>query len=160
MRVSFVETMRGTLRDADGGSHPAEIELRTDAAWRAFLRDGRTEATGLVRAGPWAAEAPLRGTLTIDPRTPRLAYHLEFESGGARYVLAGEKHPDWRRPLETMTRLPVTLRSDQRVVAEGELRFDLRELPAFLVSWLPLGRAQRLLDVRRRIVERRLLDAA
>lgn len=159
MRVSFVETMRGELRDEQGQVHPVEFELRTDAGWSAFLRDGRTEATGLVRAAPWASEAPIRGTLTIDPRAPRIAYALQFEGGDETYALSGEKHPDWRHPLTSMTRLPLTLQATGRVLAEGSVRFDLRELPQFLVSWLPLGRAQKALDVRRRQVERRLLDA-
>lgn len=159
MRVSFVETMRGELRDAEGQVHPIEFELKTDACWRAFLRDGRTEATGLVRASPWAAEAPIRGTLTIDPGAPRIAYALQFDSDEGTLELAGQKVPDWRHPLASMTWLPMTLRSNDQVLAEGALRFDLRELPQFLFSWLPVGRAQKTLDVRRRQVERRLLDA-
>lgn len=159
MRISFVESMRGTLCDTDGQSHPAEFEVVAEADGRAFLRTGLTEITGLIRAAPWAVEAPVRGTLLIDPRTPRLAYHLTFQSGGEDYVLSGEKHPDWRHPVETMTRLPVTLSTGDHVVAEGEVVFDLRELPAFVASWLKVGNAKRRLDVRRRLVERELLDA-
>lgn len=159
MRISFVESMRGALTDVNGGSHPVEFEIVAEADGRAFLGNGRTEVAGLVRAAPWAVEASVRGTLHIEPRTPRLAYHLTFRNGADEYVLKGEKHPDWRHPIETMTRLPLTLEMGERVIARGEVAFDLRDLPAFIASWLRMGDARRRLDVRRRVVEREVLDA-
>lgn len=161
MNVSFVETMRGRVRDGAGEEHPLEFEVKAEAAGLgAWLRDGRTYASGLVRAPPWAVEAPIEGTLTIAPAAGSIAYSLAFRSeAGESLRLEGAKRVRWTDPLRTMTVLPVTLRApDGRLLAAGVLHFALRDLVPFAASWLPgRRRAQRLLDVKRRAVERRLL---
>lgn len=154
MRVSFVETMRGTVRDEAGRSWPVEFEVRAEAADHArFLRDGTTRLEGLIRAGEIVPEAACQGSLTLSPLRRRIAYALEFsDAAGAPRTLRGEKRFDPLSPVRSMTVLPVELAErDGRVLARGELRFDLRELLPFLASWLPIPtQAGRRLDRRRR----------
>ena len=154
MRVSFVETMRGELKTRDGLTHPLDFELKAEAASLArFLRDGKADVAGVVHAPPWADEAEVEGTLTIDLPHRRLAYRLKF---GA-LTLEGDKQVRLPALLSSMTVLPVTLADLQGVpLAAGEVRFDLRDLPSFAASWLPGWReAQKRLDVKRRSVARR-----
>jgi hypothetical protein len=156
MDVSFVETMRGTLQTQAGVVSAVEFDLVAFAPQLGrFLFDGRTEVRGLLRAPAWADETPVRGTLIISRKT--LEYRVEFRGrGGERYVLEGVKHPTVLRPVASMTQMKATLReADGRLVAEGEMSFDVRDLASFALSWLPVGkRAQRSLDAKRRAVER------
>jgi hypothetical protein len=154
MPVGFVETMRGAL-----GEHPVEFTIRTEAPWRAFLRDGVTRARGVVRAAPWAAEAPCEGTLALSVRPPRIAYALTFTADDGRVLtLAGEKRPSPRAPLGSMTTLPMTLTGDGgAALAQGTFLFDMRDAAAFARSWLGGGQA-RALDALRLAARRRALE--
>jgi hypothetical protein len=162
MRVGFVETMRGTLRDG-AAEHPVEFSIRTEApGWRAFLRDGVTRACGVMRAAPWAREAACEGTLTLSVRRPRIAYSLTFTADDGRVLtLAGEKRPTPRSPLGSMTTLPMALTDAAGTrLAEGTLFFDLRDLAPFALSWLPVAgdRGARALDTARIALHRRALE--
>ncbi len=148
MRVGFVETMRGTLRDT-AAEHPVEFTLRAEAAgWRAFLRDGATRTRGVVRAAPWAACAACEGTLVMSLRPARIAYTLTFTADDGRLLtLAGQKDPSPRSPLGSMTTLPMTLTdADGATLARGTFSFDLKDLGPFALSWLGGGRAARALE--------------
>lgn len=161
MRVSFVEAMQGVLRDRDGREAPISFEIEAAAPrLGGFLLDGRTEVLGVVHASPFAEEASLRGTLEISPWAGTIAYRLRFPGVGGELTLSGEKRPTPRGPLRSMTRMDVSLRGPGgELLAEGVMRFELGDLRAFLVSWLPWSRgAQRRLGARRRAVERRTLD--
>jgi hypothetical protein len=64
-----------------------------------------------------------------------------FTGPGGRWTVAGQKLPSLRHPLRSMTILPVTLTDAQgRERARGDLRFDLADLPRFLLTWLPGAR--------------------
>jgi hypothetical protein len=159
MKVSFVETMRGSLRGDDGRERPFDFTIRAEAdGLRALLRTGVARVRGLVRAAPWAAEAPAEGTLELAPIRRRIAYDLSFRGDdGALLSIRGHKSPSLRDPLRSMTWLPVGLFDGDRRLASGEARFDLADLGPFLASWLPVaGDEGRRLDARRRQLERRL----
>jgi len=153
MPISFVETMRGWLRGADGPEIPVSFELVA-----VNRRRGRFDVRGLVSAPPLAYEAPARGTLDLGLGS--LAYHLEFEGrDGTKLHLDATKHPTVLAPLRSMTRMQAEIHDGAGgLVASGEMRFALRDLPAFLATWLPGARhAHHHLDSRRRGAERRAL---
>jgi hypothetical protein len=160
MLVSFVETMRGSITDATGRPQPIEFEVKAEArSLRGFLRTGVTKVSGLLNAGPWATQVPITGTLRMSVLDRRIEYRLETGEGRSRLFLDGTKNVSPMTLLQSMTVMPVSLRDETgRTLGEGEMRFDMKDLAPFLASWLPLSRnAQRLLDVRRRQVERQAL---
>jgi hypothetical protein len=160
MNVGFVETMRGTLRAADGTESKVEFEVHAHADHlRQFLKDGQTRLRGIMRAAPYAAEVPATGALTIDlPRS--LTYLVTFESGGVQYRLEGKKTPSLLSPIQSMTVMDAVLKTAAgETLASGEMSFALREMPGFLASWLPFNaRARVALDVRRRLLERQAMS--
>jgi hypothetical protein len=164
MVVSFVETMRGTVRGDEGRSYPCDFNIKAEASsLRKLLKTGMTQISGLVHAEPWVAEAPARGTLTMSLLPPRISYSVGFQSKeGKELVIEGAKEVQASALLYSMTHLPVTVREKSgAVLGTGELTFDLKELVPFLASWLPFPRhAQRMLDMERRAVERRALAGA
>lgn len=161
MIVSFVETMQGTVSDASGRAHAIDFDLKAEAAsLRGFLKDGVTKVSGLLHAEPWATEVPLTGTLRISASERCIEYRLETTDH--QLFLDGRKDVNPLTLVRSMTLMPVSLRdASGKTLATGEMRFDLKDLTPFLASWLPLKKqAQRLLDVRRRQVERRALAGA
>jgi len=159
MRLSFVETMRGTVRDLHGDVH----SIAFDVSAIGNSRDGHFALRGLARAPHWAREAAAHGTLTIAPRERTITYVVRFRSeAGAELLLDAQKRFSFFAPLRSMTLMPVTLRdASGEVIARGEMMFDLRELVPFLASWLPLIKApQKRLDARRRAAVRALLRGA
>jgi hypothetical protein len=156
MNVGFVETMRGTLRAADGSESNVEFEVHAHAEHlRKFLKDGQTKLRGIMRAAPYAVEVPATGELTIDlPRS--LTYLVTFAANGVAYRLEGKKTPSLLSPIRSMTVMEVVLKTeDGKELARGEMTFALRELGGFIASWLPFNIKQRVsLDVRRRLLER------
>ncbi len=161
MMVSFVEQMAGPVRDSDGRDRPLDFNIKAEAdSTRRFLLTGETRLTGIIHAPPWAAEAPVEGTMAMSATHRYVKYMLTFHSRtGDELVLEGRKTVLLQAVLRTMTHMPVTLRrKDGEILAEGELRFDLRDLIPFARSWLPIRRNQQLaLDMQRRAVERRAL---
>ena len=103
MKVGFVETMRGTLKANDGSESKVEFEVHAHAEHlRKFLKDGQTQLKGIMRAAPYAAEAPAMGELTIDlPRS--LTYLVTFEANNVKYRLEGKKTPSLLSPIRSMT---------------------------------------------------------
>lgn len=159
MNVGFVETMRGTLTSRDGQQSRIEFEVHAHADHlRQFLKDGKTRLRGIMRAEPYARETPATGTLIIDlPRS--LTYAVAFEANGSRFILHGKKTPSLLAPVKSMTVMEARLEKDGVEVGRGEMTFDVRELPGFVLSWLPVYAKPRLsLDVRRRLLERHALD--
>lgn len=150
MRLSFVETMQGALRDAGGAEHPVAFEVSARGEGRGFFR-----LAGVVRAAPWAAEAPAEGSLEMGLRF--LRYRVRFPAAGGTWELRGEKTPSPRAPVRSMTLLPVVLRdAGGAEVAWGTLAFDLKDLPRFLLSWLPfLPSAALRLEARREALGQR-----
>jgi hypothetical protein len=155
MPLSFVETMRGWMRGDGMPDFPVSFELAA-----INVRRGHFEVRGLVAAPPFAAETPARGTLKMGLGS--IAYHLEFARDGKRYCLDATKHPTVLAPLRSMTRMNATIADEAgRVVASGEMRFEARDLAAFVASWLPTSKeARHRLDTRRRSIERRALNGS
>lgn len=157
MPIAFVETMRGTLRDASGVETPVDFHVRASGGSL-----GRFRLSGVVHAAPWATETLAHGTLDLSARPARIVYDVAFRAEDGRTLrLHGAKRPSLLAPVKSMTVLAVTLSDDVgHVVARGTLRFDLLELPTFLFSWLPLpSRPHRQLEVRRVAVARRGLTS-
>jgi hypothetical protein len=152
MQIAFVETMRGFVTPKSGPSAPVDFNVRASGG-----AGGHFTLTGVVHAGPWIDETTCEGTLDISALPPRLAYDVHFKTAdGQRLRLHGAKHPSVLSPVSSMTVLPIELSDAQGVVlGEGELRFDLTELPGFIASWLPRpSRAHRQLEARRVAVAR------
>ncbi len=161
MRVSFVETMRGTLEDERGASTPVEFTLHVEApSTRAFLLDGRCAARGVLKAPGFAPEAPCDGEVHITRVPPSIGYRLHARGAdGAMLTLAGTKQVALTRVLGTMTTLPVTLTDEHGALrARGVLRFDLKDLAPFLATFSPLAtRPKALVDAARAAARRRAL---
>ncbi|MEW6432799.1 MAG: hypothetical protein AB1730_14945 [Myxococcota bacterium] len=155
MPIAFVETMRGTVRDASGVERPVDFHVRAAGG-----AGGRFELSGVVHAAPWVDEAVATGTLALSALPASIAYDVRFRAADGRTLrLHGAKKPSLFRPVTSMTVLPVTL-SDEAGLAQGEgtLRFDLMDLPRFLASWLPVPtKAHRQLAARRAAVARKEL---
>jgi hypothetical protein len=155
MPIGFVETMRGTLRDASGVERPVDFHVRAAGG-----AGGRFELSGVVHAAPWADETVAHGALVVSLMPASIAYDVRFRSSDGRALrLHGAKSPSLLAPVKSMTALRVTLSDDANLpLAEGTMRFDLMDLPGFLASWLPWpSKARRRLDARRVAVARREL---
>ncbi len=114
MSLSFAETMSGEI-----GSRPISFTVRASSEGRGYFRlAGTLDLDG----DRW----PCEGSLRLRPGSIR--YRLRFATGRA---LAGQKTLSLRHPLRSMTTLPVNVDGEP-----GVLRFDLRELPAFLWTWI------------------------
>jgi hypothetical protein len=125
MRLSFEETMQGTLRDLSHREHPVSFSVEMEGEGK-----GLFTMRGTVKAPPWAEAMKATGAFTLSAR--RIHYHLRF----GPFVLEGTKTPSLLKPIFSMTKMPVTLRERDSVVAEGEMYFDLKDLPGFLLSWV------------------------
>lgn len=158
MNIAFVETMRGFVTPKSGPSVAVDFNVRASGG-----AGGRFTLTGVVHAGPWIDETTCEGTLHLSAMPARLAYDVHFKGvNGQALRLHGAKHPGLFSPVKGMTVLPISLSDDSgAVLAHGELRFDLTELPGFLASWLPRqSRAHRQLEARRVAVARQQLLGA
>ncbi|MBI4510467.1 MAG: gluconate 2-dehydrogenase subunit 3 family protein, partial [Deltaproteobacteria bacterium] len=141
MDLSFFETMRGHLQAGDGRRHSIDFQVKAEASGlRHFLETGQARLTGVLHAPPWAELAPMDGEIAIAPPQRRrvIAYRCLFRNESAEeFLLVGEKKLRLLHPIDSLTRLPVRLMRAGEQVAQGELRFDLRDLPAFVASVWP-----------------------
>lgn len=138
MGLSFFEGMRGHLVDRSGGIHLVDIDIKAETTHLSqLLLDGMTRITGIVRARPWAEDAPLEGTLHISPlRHRHIVYDFGFrDADGREYQFRGVKTLSLWRPLYSMTHLASTLHRGEDLLAEGELLFDLNDVLSFLGRW-------------------------
>lgn len=129
MRLSFSETMRGTV-----GGNPIEFTVTARAEGLGFFT-----LAGTIQALPWAAGATT-GSLRLKllGLDRYIRYHLSLPNG---FTLEAEKKPSLLQPLRSMTWMPAQLKDAKgAVVAEGTMTFALRELPSFVLSALPGGR--------------------
>lgn len=154
MQLSFVETMRGEVTDDAGRVHAVDFEIRAEQC-----DAGRFRIEGVVHAGAFGDEARCDGTLTISALPPSIAYDVRWQTSAGELALRGAKSPTPFAPLRSMTRLPVELVDATRTVrASGTMSFDLRDLPQFLASWLPIPlQSQRTFSARLAAVTRRQL---
>ena len=117
---------------------PLPFEVKAEAkSVRGFLRSGRSRLTGVVRARPWADDAPLEGTLEVGPRL--FVYDFTFRDEDRLFRLRGEKHLGPTHLLQRMTTLHAELSEGETVLATGTIRFDLNEAPALLSSFSPFS---------------------
>ena len=155
MQIAFVETMRGFVTPKSGPSSAVDFNVRASGG-----AGGRFTLLGVVHAAPWIDETTCEGTLHLSAIPARLTYDVHFKTADGRKLrLHGAKSPSLFSPIKGMTVLLIAL-SDEwgAVLAAGELRFDLTELPAFLASWLPRqSKAHRQLEARRMAVARNQL---
>jgi|GEM_PF-128745 len=158
MPKSFVETMRGELRDDSGRETPVSFTVEAIGTDRA----GVHRVSGVVCAPPWADEAACNGTLTMAAGLRAIHYEVRFVADDGRALwIDATKHPRASAPFATMTDMPATLRDAEGVaLAEGRMQFLTRDLPAFARSWLPfVDGGRKALAMRRRAAERRALSA-
>lgn len=135
MRLGFREVMRGTLRAEDGSENPVEFDVTASGEGAGFFA---LDGTG--QAPPWLPEASASGTLEVGALLSFIRYRVRLtDAEGKVYTLEGEKRPSVFAPLTSMTEMPVRLLGPAGgVLGEGSMSFDLGDLPAFLLSWLPL----------------------
>jgi len=158
MAVSFVETMQGTIAGADGRSYPVAFTLEVTAT----DRPGDHRVSGVVSAPPWVEhEVECHGSLTMAAGLRAIHYEVRFVADDGRGVwLDATKHPRPWSPLATMSAMPATLRDNEgRALADGQMVFAPRDLPAFVASMLPLDGGRKALTARRRAAARRALEA-
>ncbi|MCA9672451.1 MAG: GMC family oxidoreductase N-terminal domain-containing protein, partial [Myxococcales bacterium] len=136
--VAFAETMAGELLVCRG----ARAGERVSAEFRvhATRTDGtRFALAGVIDIPSVARQRACEGTLTIRPLARRrtLAYELRFaDEDGARLWLRGVKRVGLSAPLRGMTELDTEVCDEEgRIVAAGQLRFDLRDLWRWLMTW-------------------------
>ena len=129
------------MKDQAGQQHDLRIDIFCEARdVTQFAKDGLTHVTGVISAKPWANDCAVTGTLLIKlGKDPKIQYDLSFDGeDGESYRLFGAKHPSILSPLKSMTYLEVTLDStgfEEKTVAKGELRFDMKTLLPFATSW-------------------------
>ncbi|MFG2250776.1 hypothetical protein [Spirillospora sp. NPDC048823] len=130
-RTVFDEVMEGAFRLAgEDGERRLRLELSVDLPevlrpWR----DTEGDLAGRVHVPGWADDRAATGRLRVAPLTARrIRYTMDFTAlDGRRLRLDGWKSVDPRRPVRSMTTLPVTVTDEDGTVAgEGVLRFDLR----------------------------------
>ncbi|MGV9414171.1 GMC family oxidoreductase N-terminal domain-containing protein [Nocardia sp. NPDC003693] len=141
MPVTFFETMRGELFDADGHAHHVAMDLRCESGRaRGFITNGRARITGTIRAAPWVDGAAVTGTLIALPVTKRLmSYEIDFrDEAGRAWHLSGRKDVRWvRRAHASLTTLATTLSREDREIASGTMQFFANDYPSFLRSFQP-----------------------
>ncbi|GAA0555757.1 hypothetical protein [Actinomadura livida] len=139
-RTTFDEVMEGAFRLAgEDRDRPMRLDLSIDLP--GVLRpwsDTEGALTGHVRVPGWADDHSAAGRLRVAPLTARrIRYTMDFTGrDGRRLHLDGWKSIDPRRPVRSMTTLPVTVTGEDGTVAgEGLLRFDLRrDLARFIAG--------------------------
>ncbi len=135
---AFTETMSGRVKlvddaimspDEDGRPFIFTVTARAARVER-FLRDWEARIDGILSWEGMADGARVKGVLHM-PLLTRRQLHYDFSftgEDGRVYRFVGRKDVDLRHPIDTMTTLPGrVLDSDEREVARGEARFDLRK---------------------------------
>lgn len=152
--LEFIETMAGELeRRSDGRELDARFTVRVftpdlGQALRAMRHEGGVfELEGDATVRDVATSAPARGTLTMRPKARRgtLIYRLHFVADDGRALeLYGQKHVRPADLLGGMTTLhtELSVQGEDRPMARGVLRFDLRDLTPWLRTFR-LGRRVR-----------------
>lgn len=139
MKFHFDENMYGTYREvrAEGASGRFDFTCRVEAdGIRRFLRDRMTRLTGTANLEGVGRDLPIEGTLRIDPVFGReLVYDFTFRAGGSLYRFLGKKSVRFTNPVGSMTRMTGTIEKDGVSFADVTSRFDLAELPRFLLSF-------------------------
>ena len=147
--LSFHEAMAGKMK-LGAEDVPVRLNLGVESLDLVmFLEVGehRADVSGTIHCDALGGELPVRdGSFYLyrpdpDAATYHLVYHFSFDPPSGPHTFHGEKtlHRDPREgpanPVLDMTRMQATVSgSDGAVVATGELRFDLADLPSFIAS--------------------------
>lgn len=134
----FTESLHGTFRyEGEERSIGFQVTARANSVWQ-FLHDRRAELEGTIDAQGLAEQAPLRGTLVIDPLVGRvIRYDVAFDGLNDRsYHLIGQKDINPTHPVESLTTLPVEISEiGGNLRMRGLMHFQAKDLPAFLASF-------------------------
>jgi hypothetical protein len=137
----FRETMAGSYI-RDGAERPLRFTLRAHTgSLRHYLRDRSVTLEGHVDAEGLANHAVLAGTMILDPILGRrIRYEFGFTGDdGQPYRFVGQKDVRLADLVGSMTTLPGEIVDESGArFATALVRFDRRQLPAFLGSFRPL----------------------
>lgn len=145
--IEFDETMTGSCeRVADGVTCDLSFHVNAALPKERYTRAGLTSwgalwrLQGTLDMEGLASGVPCHGSLRMRPLSGdgALIYDLSFTGNdGEDYQLRGEKNVSLSSPIGGMTTLHTSVRrrSDNTVVAQGVLRFELSQLLPWLASW-------------------------
>lgn len=140
MQIQFTETMKGTYHLKEKPEQERTLFFDVIARIprvRRFLKDFTADIDGEVTMAGIAERKPFHGTLEIALLTRRqLVYRFEFTGNdGEEYYLEGIKvNISPLTATKTMTTLYTKVYRKGEEIAEGILRFDLRELGDLISS--------------------------
>lgn len=141
-RLEFAETMSGRMRVVGGDEVDAEFEVRAslevDRAQQLAELGATFSLEGLLRLPGIAKAAPCHGTLAMRPmeRHATLRYDLSFVADDGRHLnLRGCKDVSLLSLIRGMTTLYTVVWDGSEKVADGILKFSLRDLPDWLWTW-------------------------
>lgn len=135
--LEFAETMAGTYSQDGGPERRLEFTVRARTAPSGVL-SGELELHGELTMEGVATRVPCEGRLLIRPlrSNATLTYDLAFVADdGTPLTLHGEKNVSVSHPLAGMTTLHTEVSSGTERIGQGVLRFDVRDLPAWLWSF-------------------------
>lgn len=141
-RLEFAETMSGKMMIADGDEVDAEFTVRAslevDKAQQLSEMEAIYSLEGLVCLPGIAESAACFGSLTMRPmeRHGTLRYELSFEADDGRQLhLRGSKDVSLLKLTQGMTTLYTAVWDGTDKIADGVLKFNLRDLPGWLSTW-------------------------
>lgn len=138
MKFWFRENMYGHYREVKptGRCGRFDFSCRAEACVATFLKDRTTSLVGRVTMEGFVTDAPFEGTLRIDPILGReLVYDFTFRDGEGLLRFLGKKSVRFLDPVSSMTTLVGRIEKDGILLADVDSRFNLLELPSFLLSW-------------------------
>jgi hypothetical protein len=137
--IEFAETMSGSMSVRGGPEVDVEFEVRAHRNLDDDNDEGITfQLEGVIHVPGIASTAPCVGTLVISPtqRRATLHYELSFEGDDDEtYLLRGNKDASLLRMLRSMTTLYTSIWQGSERVAQGVLKFHMRDIPSWLQSW-------------------------
>ena len=138
LKISLKENMYGTYREVrtNGATGRFDFSCRLEAGLPQFFQDGLMRLSGRVKFEGVTEDAPMEGSLRIDPlKTRTLTYDFTFRVEGALYRFLGRKDLKASSPVSSMTRMVGRVEKDGVSLADVQSHFDLAELPRFLASF-------------------------
>jgi hypothetical protein len=138
MRLHFDETMAGTVTTPDG-ERKFKFTVMADASPLAMLGWGKFQLEGTASLEGTVLDAPLLPGSVLEIGLPLhryLKYQVHFrDPAGNLYRYFGQKTVFLLALPRTMTTLQGTLFKNGAELGPATLRFNLKELPKFLLSF-------------------------
>jgi len=134
----FDQNIYGTYREVKttGNSGRFSFSCRAEADLLRFAQERSTRLTGTVSMEGVVEDAPMEGTLLIDPlQGKKLIYDFTFTKGKSRYRYLGRNTVRFLDPFTSMTTLAGNLERDGVTLADVNSRFNVLELPKSLLSF-------------------------